>query len=56
MMLEPSDEIKQLREERADRLKKIQDNDIKPVAVEDAGARIKRSTKKQEEDRLLEER
>lgn len=56
MMLEPSEEIKQLREDRAERMKKIHEIEDKPAAVEDAGAKIKRSTKKQEEERLAEER
>lgn len=49
-----TEELKELREQRAERLKKIYEIEDKPAEVE--AARIKRSTKKQEEERLAEER
>ncbi|GLV32916.1 uncharacterized protein CBL_20065 [Carabus blaptoides fortunei] len=49
-----TEELKELREQRAERLKKIHEIESKPAEVETA--RIKRSTKKQEEERLAEER
>lgn len=54
-MLEPSAEIKQLREERAQRMAKIRELEDSAIEV-DTEARLKREAKRKEEERLAEER
>lgn len=54
--MEAQDELKELREQRAERLAKIHAIEAAPE-VDDAGVRIKRATKEKEEEmRLAEER